>query len=198
MSVTVNTVEVDDDSGHSMNSSSSTQHAWWIPKKRCKHGIEANVYTSYSEKNPGRRFYRCRFYRQDDCKYFEWFDQETPQPYKAALLNLISKTKTLETHLTQKAELELISTKNAEAAMRASRIVQTHLRQYAGTVAQMKGEMNVLQLEMDNLKATNKTLKFLLRLLIIKGNSTMTYMEFMINKNTKSGVGSKFFHKRLE
>ena len=40
----------------------------------CDHGLEADVVTSNTDANPGRRFYRCQVWKEDDCKFFRWID----------------------------------------------------------------------------------------------------------------------------
>ncbi|XP_050220650.1 uncharacterized protein LOC126671004 [Mercurialis annua] len=41
----------------------------------CKHG-RLYLYTSWTQKNPGRRFWRCSKYKTDDCGAFQWYDGE--------------------------------------------------------------------------------------------------------------------------
>ena len=43
----------------------------------CDCGKKAKMYTSWSLKNPGRRFYTCCQPQDSRCDYFEWFDVET-------------------------------------------------------------------------------------------------------------------------
>jgi len=38
----------------------------------------AKVLTSYSERNPNRRFYRCPKPRGEDCSFFQWVDSQPP------------------------------------------------------------------------------------------------------------------------
>ncbi|KAL8514227.1 hypothetical protein ACS0TY_013377 [Phlomoides rotata] len=57
------------------DSSVESSMAW----KPCKgHGIEATIFMSYTEDNPGRRFMRCPLRETDDCKFFEWIDDDLP------------------------------------------------------------------------------------------------------------------------
>ncbi|CAH9129430.1 unnamed protein product [Cuscuta epithymum] len=37
--------------------------------------VKARVWTSWIDKNPGRRFYGCPFYEKDGCGFFEWYDE---------------------------------------------------------------------------------------------------------------------------
>ncbi|XP_060201050.1 uncharacterized protein LOC132629411 [Lycium barbarum] len=43
---------------------------------RCKHGDLLTLQTSWSEDNPGRRFWSCSRYRENSCKFFRWRDWE--------------------------------------------------------------------------------------------------------------------------
>ncbi|XP_042047223.1 uncharacterized protein At4g04775-like [Salvia splendens] len=58
--------------------SSSSQHSsrTWprFEAVVCDHGLEADVVTSNTDANPGRRFYRCQVWKEDDCKFFRWID----------------------------------------------------------------------------------------------------------------------------
>ncbi|XP_047961769.1 uncharacterized protein LOC125206568 [Salvia hispanica] len=40
----------------------------------CNHEIEAQVVTSKTDANLGRRFYRCYIWKEGDCKFFRWID----------------------------------------------------------------------------------------------------------------------------
>ncbi|KAL1805327.1 hypothetical protein ACET3Z_028395 [Daucus carota] len=42
----------------------------------CDCGKRAAMYTSWSLKNPGRRFFTCSEKAELRCEYFQWFDQE--------------------------------------------------------------------------------------------------------------------------
>ncbi|CAN0883997.1 hypothetical protein LINGRAHAP2_LOCUS14710 [Linum grandiflorum] len=41
---------------------------------QCKHKHVAVVKVSATRKNPGRRFFRCPFWKDDDCGFFKWSD----------------------------------------------------------------------------------------------------------------------------
>ncbi|KAL8462333.1 hypothetical protein ACS0TY_032584 [Phlomoides rotata] len=69
-------------------------------RKCCKgHGVLASVYTSYTEDNPGRRFMRCSIRGTDDCKYFEWIDDELPPEFKTVAARVAKKKNILEAQL---------------------------------------------------------------------------------------------------
>ncbi|XP_055960057.1 uncharacterized protein At4g04775-like [Mercurialis annua] len=53
--------------------------------RNCKCGKKARVLLSWSEKNPGRRFFRCE---GNQCSYFHWYDEEYSQHIKAMLNKL--------------------------------------------------------------------------------------------------------------
>ncbi|KAL6577873.1 hypothetical protein OROMI_010201 [Orobanche minor] len=99
-------------------------------KKVCKgHGMDPNVFTSYTEDNPGRRFLRCPMREPEDCKFFEWIEEELPPEYKyfasrvarkknyveAQLKESIRKVAILEDELSQvKKKLEILDEHNKE------------------------------------------------------------------------------------
>ncbi|KAG5621690.1 hypothetical protein H5410_006908 [Solanum commersonii] len=41
---------------------------------RCFHGLLLTLKTSWSNNNPGRRFWSCPYYGSRKCKYFRWRD----------------------------------------------------------------------------------------------------------------------------
>ncbi|XP_050231280.1 uncharacterized protein LOC126680240 [Mercurialis annua] len=51
----------------------------------CKCGTKARLFVSWSDKNPGRRFFRCEGGR---CSYFYWYDEEYAPHLKVMLRNL--------------------------------------------------------------------------------------------------------------
>ena len=50
---------------------------------------------SWSVKNPGRRYYGCRYWpdEKEDCGYFDWYDDEVSSWYKDLLNDLKPKKK---------------------------------------------------------------------------------------------------------
>ncbi|KAK4273848.1 hypothetical protein QN277_017163 [Acacia crassicarpa] len=47
------------------------------PRRYCYHRMVASRWTSWTEGNPGRRFYECPYYYQDGgCGFFAWHDEE--------------------------------------------------------------------------------------------------------------------------
>ncbi|OIT26922.1 hypothetical protein A4A49_58745, partial [Nicotiana attenuata] len=52
---------------------------------RCKHGISLQMQTSWSKRNPGRRFWSCPYYGAKSCKFFQWRDNEVDERSKFIL-----------------------------------------------------------------------------------------------------------------
>ncbi|KAK4277114.1 hypothetical protein QN277_015163 [Acacia crassicarpa] len=47
------------------------------PKRYCYHRMVASRWTAWTDGNPGRRFYGCPYYYQDEgCGFFAWHDNE--------------------------------------------------------------------------------------------------------------------------
>ncbi|XP_042752055.1 uncharacterized protein At4g04775-like [Lactuca sativa] len=75
----------------------------------CKCNEEASIFTSWTAKNPGRRFYGCPNYKDEsmNCKYFTWIDDElTIQRYKDLLFNMNHDMKGMEDEI-KKLKLKL-------------------------------------------------------------------------------------------
>ncbi|XP_050222581.1 uncharacterized protein LOC126672670 [Mercurialis annua] len=59
---------------------------------RCYSNPIARVYTSWTEKNPGRRFYGCRSYKRGGgCDFFEWFEEPMSDRAKTVINGLIPR-----------------------------------------------------------------------------------------------------------
>ncbi|XP_042024472.1 uncharacterized protein LOC121771689 [Salvia splendens] len=56
----------------------------------CNHGVRAEIGTSRTDNNPGRRFYRCPSWKSDDCKFFRWIEPTSPLS-REILLNRTNK-----------------------------------------------------------------------------------------------------------
>ncbi|KAL7092205.1 hypothetical protein ACP275_12G151300 [Erythranthe tilingii] len=67
-------------SGSSHNRSNiGSRNGWSLPLETvtCRCGFELSTLTSWSEKNPGRKFRACPNYTSPSCcGYFEWVDEE--------------------------------------------------------------------------------------------------------------------------
>ncbi|CAH9099878.1 unnamed protein product [Cuscuta europaea] len=44
-------------------------------RRRTEIPVKARLWTSWTDKNPGRRFYGCPHYENDGCGFFEWHDE---------------------------------------------------------------------------------------------------------------------------
>ncbi|XP_059310703.1 uncharacterized protein LOC132062074 [Lycium ferocissimum] len=64
---------------------------------RCKHGILLKMQTSWSDRNPGRRFWSCPHYEPMKCNFFRWRDTErVDQRSRFIIPRLVNKIKELE------------------------------------------------------------------------------------------------------
>ncbi|XP_050214120.1 uncharacterized protein LOC126680291 [Mercurialis annua] len=63
----------------------------------CKCGKKAKLLVSWSEKNPGRRFFRCE---GKQCSYFMWYDEE----YAHHIKTMLNHLKRQESVLTKETE----------------------------------------------------------------------------------------------
>ncbi|CAH1422805.1 unnamed protein product [Lactuca virosa] len=65
------------------------------PSRTCYCGVIAPLKISTSEKNPGRRYFGCRYWPDEveDCGYFEWYDSEVSPWYKELLFEVMAKKK---------------------------------------------------------------------------------------------------------
>ncbi|XP_058725508.1 uncharacterized protein LOC131596784 [Vicia villosa] len=62
---------------HGSISRSSTKQRYYAGE--CKCGLDAPLMTSWTDANPGRRFYGCGMYKlygKKGCSHFEWYDEE--------------------------------------------------------------------------------------------------------------------------
>ncbi|XP_050215892.1 uncharacterized protein LOC126666995 [Mercurialis annua] len=57
----------------------------------CRVSRIAPLYTSWTEKNPGRRFYGCVNYKNGGCNFFEWHDKEMTGRAQHVINNLIAE-----------------------------------------------------------------------------------------------------------
>ncbi|KAL8537036.1 hypothetical protein ACS0TY_012286 [Phlomoides rotata] len=81
-----------------MSSTSTFSCARCISSILCDCGVNARLRTSWSQDNPGRRFYGCKFLRvkcalqpggEDGCYFFRWFDTDVEQRQRTIILNLL-------------------------------------------------------------------------------------------------------------
>ncbi|KAL8477042.1 hypothetical protein ACS0TY_029381 [Phlomoides rotata] len=91
--------------GGSSGSDSSVKSS--MVRNPCKgHVIEATIFTSYTEDNPGRRFMRCPLRETDDCKFFEWIDDNLPPQYKIVAARVARMKNNIEAQLKEKFQSE--------------------------------------------------------------------------------------------
>ncbi|TYG56483.1 hypothetical protein ES288_D08G067300v1 [Gossypium darwinii] len=65
----------------------------------CYYGNPAKLNTSWSNDNPGRRFFRCKKFGSEfgkPCRFFIWFDPPLTPHSQIVLLGLLKKVRTLE------------------------------------------------------------------------------------------------------
>uniref|UniRef100_M1DIE2 GRF-type domain-containing protein n=1 Tax=Solanum tuberosum TaxID=4113 RepID=M1DIE2_SOLTU len=60
---------------------------------RCFHGLLLPLKTSWSDNNPGRRFWSCPYYGSQKCKYFRWSDDVVNEHSKFIIHKLVKKMK---------------------------------------------------------------------------------------------------------
>ncbi|TKY67447.1 cyanogenic beta-glucosidase [Spatholobus suberectus] len=79
----------------------------------CNCGIPCKLQTSWTERNPGRRFYGCgRYGLSSHCDYFSWFDPPTTSQARRVIDDLMNKNKELmEEMVAQKAALLILQEK---------------------------------------------------------------------------------------
>ncbi|KAJ1687008.1 hypothetical protein LUZ63_018398 [Rhynchospora breviuscula] len=65
---------------------------------QCCHCNEVAVLTTaWTPKNPGRRFFGCRFYgKPGACRFFRWYDEEIPERSKEVINGLLRRLNKLE------------------------------------------------------------------------------------------------------
>ncbi|XP_023745125.1 uncharacterized protein LOC111893297 [Lactuca sativa] len=65
------------------------------PSRTCYRGVIAHLKISTSEKNPGRRYFGCRYWPDEVeyCGYFEWYDGEVSLWYKEFMFEVMAKKK---------------------------------------------------------------------------------------------------------
>ncbi|KAK8478114.1 hypothetical protein V6N13_032707 [Hibiscus sabdariffa] len=66
-----------------------------IPICRC--GLEAKVVVSWTDDNPGRRFYGYKNYgRESHCRFFAWYDAPLTPRARVVIVGLLRKVKKME------------------------------------------------------------------------------------------------------
>ncbi|XP_057989111.1 uncharacterized protein LOC131172185 [Hevea brasiliensis] len=62
----------------------------------CRHGLRASIYTSWTLRNPGRRFSRCGYREGNDCNFFQWYDPSSHGLEKEILTYLLRQRNTFK------------------------------------------------------------------------------------------------------
>ncbi|PHU25178.1 hypothetical protein BC332_03510 [Capsicum chinense] len=60
---------------------------------RCNHGLLLHLKTSWSDNNPGRRFWSCTYYGSNKCNFFLWRDGVIDERSKFIISKLAKKVK---------------------------------------------------------------------------------------------------------
>ncbi|CAN1772939.1 hypothetical protein LINPERHAP1_LOCUS12344, partial [Linum perenne] len=107
----------------------------------CKHNLACAIKTSGTEKNPGRKFYCCRHWKDKtlDCRFFKWVDAGKDEEYIAQLeaecrglkLTVAELQRNLETTkakaLRRKGELHLTQKRLGDTVDECTKLV-SHIR----------------------------------------------------------------------
>ncbi|PHU14811.1 hypothetical protein BC332_16016 [Capsicum chinense] len=62
-------------------------------KMRWNHGLLLHLTTSWSDNNPGRRFWSCPYYGSNKCNFFLWRDGVVDKRSNFIILKLVKKVK---------------------------------------------------------------------------------------------------------
>ncbi|CAH9110385.1 unnamed protein product [Cuscuta europaea] len=62
---------------------------------------KARLWTSWTDKNPGRRFYGCPYYKKEGCGFFQWHDEQLTNRAKDVINQLKWENKRLRGALCQ-------------------------------------------------------------------------------------------------
>jgi hypothetical protein len=86
---------------------SSSENCSEAPARECYCGMKTYLRTSWTRKNPGRRFFGCaRYGKGPNCKYFEWFEPRICERGGEVVYELRVKIKTMEEELRKQAKKE--------------------------------------------------------------------------------------------
>ena len=68
---------------------------WKATFRRCYCGEGAPYLVSWSDKNPAKRYYGCKYWpdEKEDCGYFDWYDDGLSERYKQMLNEIKPKKK---------------------------------------------------------------------------------------------------------
>ncbi|XP_050222944.1 uncharacterized protein LOC126673032 [Mercurialis annua] len=111
----------------------------------CKCGVEAKVMVAWTEKNPGRRFFRCANWKSRQCTFFSWYDEEYA-PHIKHMLTTMRREKEALLREEEKLKGELFYQKylNNRSTVLDSIAMETEIEQLTGNTARM------IELEKEN------------------------------------------------
>nr|XP_009773289.1 PREDICTED: uncharacterized protein LOC104223528 [Nicotiana sylvestris]XP_016458180.1 PREDICTED: uncharacterized protein LOC107781879 [Nicotiana tabacum]XP_016497613.1 PREDICTED: uncharacterized protein LOC107816407 [Nicotiana tabacum]XP_016505081.1 PREDICTED: uncharacterized protein LOC107823013 [Nicotiana tabacum] len=68
-----------------------------VAARICKCGVSPKLNTSWTQLNPGRRFFACKIgKKKGGCDYFCWYDDEMPTQAKNIIWGLLKRVKAFE------------------------------------------------------------------------------------------------------
>ncbi|KAK8601565.1 hypothetical protein V6N12_051395 [Hibiscus sabdariffa] len=63
----------------------------------CRCGLKAKIATSWTDDNPGRRFFGYKYYgREGHCRFFAWYDATLTPRARVVIVGLLRKVKKME------------------------------------------------------------------------------------------------------
>ncbi|XP_021750442.1 uncharacterized protein At4g04775-like [Chenopodium quinoa] len=84
-------------------SSSSYHSSMQYHPNKCNCGISPKLETSWTTKNPGRRFLACKFYDaasgRRGCKFFKWFDEDILEWQRVVTNQLVLDKKLMQNEI---------------------------------------------------------------------------------------------------
>ncbi|KAM3374113.1 hypothetical protein P3S68_012827 [Capsicum galapagoense] len=91
------------------NSSFSLSSSSLIPKGVCLCRVKAEIKTSWTQLNTGRRFFCCKTSKtRGGCNYFDWYDDEMPPQAKRMMWDLLKKVKSFEEERNRSRKFKVI------------------------------------------------------------------------------------------
>ncbi|KAK4706745.1 hypothetical protein R3W88_033709 [Solanum pinnatisectum] len=76
-----------------------------ILEVRCSHGLLLPLKISWSDNNPGRRFWSCPYYGARKCNFFRWRDGLIDEKSKLIIPKLVKKIKKMDKQLMSKVKI---------------------------------------------------------------------------------------------
>ncbi|KAK6137420.1 hypothetical protein DH2020_028843 [Rehmannia glutinosa] len=136
----------------SSNSWNSRKNIAQMEDIYCHCASKVVLKTSWTNNNPGRRFWACPNYEKgSNCGFFEWLDDEVCSRAKQIIPGLLAKLNKRDDEMTQMQIKE--SKLEADLVMASSRLEI------------MKQEMNELKIEVNELKKKNRKYRCMLNVL---------------------------------